>query len=59
MCTYYKYTQDNSQYYLISTQIDVNNVLNNNKNTEVSYVSLTVSSTKGGHDDSEIILSQK
>ena len=56
-CTYYKYKQNNSQYCLVSTRIDVNDVLNNNKNTEVSYVSLTVSS-KCGHDDSEIILSQ-
>ena len=45
MCTYYKFTQDNSQYYcLISTRINVNDLLNNNKDTEVSYVSLTVSS---------------
>ena len=34
-----------TQYYcLISTQINVNDLLNNNKDTEVSYVSLTVSS---------------
>ena len=49
MCTYYKYTQDNSQYCVVSTRINVSDLLNNNQDTEVDYVSLTVSAE--GHED--------
>ena len=51
MCTDYKYTQDNnSQYCLVSTRINVNDLLNSYKDTEVKYVSL-IASTEGNEGE--------
>ena len=41
MCVHYKYLQENSQYCLINTTINVTDILINNESTDVSYVSIT------------------
>ena len=41
MCAYRKLLQGNSQYCLVTTLINVTDMLTNNEATEVSYVSIT------------------
>ena len=41
MCNIHKYSQGNSQYCLITTLINVTDILMNNNATEVSHVSIT------------------
>ena len=46
-CTYHNYSQGDSQYCLITVHINVTDILTNNQETEVSYVSITVTSSNG------------
>ena len=46
-CTYHKFSQGDSQYCLITVHINVTDILTNNQETEVSYVSITVTSSNG------------